>query len=113
MTKVYQVSYTTCVMASSGDEAVSIAHDLSYGGAEYEIKEVQVTDEAVLWLMKLDEILCGTYDNYEAKQADFRAKYVRKFGSNPTDSEWDSLMILVELYGELELYKARRINAED
>lgn len=110
MRKAYRVFYSMSVMASSADEARDIAHEYSYGGENYGVRELPITDEGIVWLMKLDAMLCGTYESYDDKQADFRRKYTARFGVNPTDEDWDHLMMVVELYGEAEL-EARGIEA--
>ena len=103
MRKAYRVFYSRSVMAESEDEARYIAHEYSCDGENYGVRELPVTDEGLVWLMKLDAMLYETYPNYDEKQADYRRKYTARFGVNPSDKDWDDLMSVVELYGESEL----------
>lgn len=101
--KVYKVTYEFEVMAYNEYDTKEIAYEYADRGSDFHAKEVVIPEEGVVWLMKLDEMLSGTYDNWEEKWKDFRKKFVSKFGVVLDEEDWDTVIACVEHYAETVL----------
>lgn len=101
--KVYKVTYEFQVVAYNEYDAKEIAYEYADRGSNFNAKEVTIPEEGVVWLMKLDEMLGCTYNSWEEKWADFRAKFVSKFGVALDEEDWNTVIACVEHYAETVL----------
>ena len=101
--KVYRVTYEFQVFAYNESDAKEIAYEWVDWGNSFNAKEIAITEEGVVWLMKLDEMLGCTYNSWEEKWADFRAKFVNKFGIALDEEDWNTVIACVEHHAETVL----------
>lgn len=101
--KVYKVTYEFQVLAYNEYDAKEIAYEYADRGSNFNAKEVTIPEEGLVWLMKLDEMLGCTYNSWEEKWADFRAKFVNKFGVVLNEEDWNTVIACVEHNAETVL----------